>query len=245
MTEMDRHSEFRIPGMQSSSQPLILIIEDELPIRRILQASLSQNNYRFNEAATADEAFRVVQDPIPDLVILDLGLPDMDGQEVLSKLREWYSGPILILSAREQEVQKVAAFDRGADDYVTKPFGTAELLARVRSLLRRHQTGITMDEPIQTFGSVVVHLVNRTVERDGEPVHLTPLEYKLLTVFLKHPQKLLTHRYLLEHVWGPGHATELHYVRVFVANLRRKLELDPSRPIHFLTEPGIGYRFVP
>lgn len=225
-------------------QPLILIIEDELPIRRFLNASLTNCDYRINESASAAEALRVAQDPVPDLIILDLGLPDADGQQVLASLREWYIGPILILSARDQESQKVLALDNGADDYVTKPFSTAELLARVRSLLRRRQPSSTQEQPTVKIGDIEVHLVNRTVTVTGQEVHLTPLEYKLLTVFLKHPHKVLTHRFLLHEVWGPGSGEDLHYVRVFVASLRRKLEADSSRPKHFLTEPGVGYRLV-
>ncbi len=233
--------------MQDSSKienPLILIIEDELPIRRFLNACLSDSHYRINEAASAAEATRVAQDPVPDLIILDLGLPDADGQALLVQLREWFQGPILILSARDQEAQKVLALDHGADDYVTKPFGTEELLARVRSLLRRHQPAASPDSACVRFGDVEVNLVNRSIMRGTEQVHLTPLEYKLLTVFLKHPHKVLTHRFLLEQVWGPGNSSELHYVRVFVASLRRKLEQDSSRPSHFVTEPGVGYRMM-
>ncbi len=230
--------------MPPTSQPLVLIIEDELPIRRFLNAVLSENNYRINEAATAAEAYRIAQDPVPDLMLLDLGLPDTDGQELLANLREWYSGPILILSARDQEPQKVLALDNGADDYVTKPFGTGELLARVRNLLRRHHSVVGQECTSMKIGSIEVDLVNRRVTRDGHDVHLTPLEYKLLAVFVKFPHRVLTHRFLLEQVWGPGNSEELPYVRVFVASLRRKLEADSSRPQHFVTEPGIGYRLV-
>lgn len=230
--------------MPQLTQPLILIIEDEVPIRRFLNASLGDCDYRVNEAANAAEALQVAQDPIPDLVILDLGLPDSDGQEVLTRLREWYSGPILILSARDQESQKVLALDHGADDYVTKPFSTAELLARVRSLLRRRSNSSIAEMAMAKIGDIEVNLVNRTVTRSGQDIHLTPLEYKLLITFIKQPHKVLTHRYLLHEVWGAGSGEDLHYVRVFVASLRKKLEADPSRPRHFLTEAGVGYRLV-
>ncbi len=229
--------------MPNSIQPLVLIIEDELPIRRFLSASMAEENYRINEAATAMEAYRVAQDPVPDLIILDLGLPDEDGQIVLQKLREWYSGPILVLSARDQDVQKVQALDSGADDYVTKPFSTSELTARIRALLRRH-TGMHIEPANHRIGDIEVNVADRIVTKNGQNIHLTPLEYKLLLVFLKNAHKVLTHRFLLNEVWGSGNSEELHYVRVFVANLRRKLETDPSRPAHFLTEPGIGYRLV-
>lgn len=230
--------------MPQPHPPLVLIVEDELPIRRFLNASLSENEYRVNEAATAAEAQRVAQDPIPDLIILDLGLPDEDGQVVLARMREWFTGPILVLSARDQESQKVLALDNGADDYVTKPFSTAELLARVRSLLRRRHPDSATESAVVKIGDVEINLVNRTVTRGSQDIHLTPLEYKLLTVFIKHPHKVLTHRWLLHEVWGANSGGELHYVRVFVASLRRKLEADSSRPKHFLTEAGVGYRLV-
>ncbi len=230
--------------MTSSTKPLVLIVEDELPIRRFLNASLTEADYRINEAASAAEANRVAMDPVPDLILLDLGLPDLDGQTFLARLREWYQGPILVLSARDQETQKVLALDNGADDYVTKPFSTAELLARVRSLLRRRNSKAASESTAMKLGDVEIHLVNRTVQRAGNDIHLTPLEYKLLTVFLKHPHKVLTHRFLLQEVWGPQGDGELHYVRIFVASLRRKLEVDSAHPKFFLTEPGVGYRMV-
>lgn len=227
-------------GIQS---PLVLIIEDEAPIRRFLNAALTDNGYRVNEAASAAEGRRVACEQVPDLVILDLGLPDADGKTFLRELREWYRAPILILSARDQEHEKIAALDSGADDYVTKPFGTGELTARIRTLLRRCIESESADVEVE-FGEVRVHLGNRTVERLGVVVHLTPLEYKLLTVLIRHPDKVLTHRFLLREVWGPSDAAESHYVRVYIAALRRKLESDPARPKFILTEPGIGYRFT-
>ena len=229
--------------MTQSLAPLILIVEDETPIRRFLSVSLMDNGYRVNEAASKSEANQLVRDPVPDMVLLDLGLPDGDGQVLLKELREWYSAPILILSARDQESQKILALDSGADDYVTKPFGLGELLARIRVLLKRKVAPENQPTLVQ-FGETEVNLVNRIVRTAGRDVHLTPLEYKLLTVLIRHVDKVLTHRFLLREVWGPNDEAEPHYVRVFVASLRRKLETDPARPVHILTEPGVGYRFV-
>ncbi len=226
-----------------SSNPLILIIEDEQPIRRFLRASLSDEGYRLNEASTGAEGLHVAQQPPPDLVILDLGLPDMDGQEIIRRLREWSKVPIIVLSARDQEAQKIQALDGGADDFVTKPFAIGELLARIRTALR-HSISESIESSIVEFGEVRVDIGARVVYRKGVEVHLTPLEYKLLLTMLKHNGKVLTHRFLLREVWGPSDTTELHYVRVFVANLRKKLEQDPARPAYFLTEPGVGYRFT-
>ena len=225
------------------TNPLILIIEDEQPIRRFLRASLSDEGYRLNEASTGAEGLRVAQQQPPDLVILDLGLPDCDGQEIIRRLREWSTVPIIVLSARDQEAQKIQALDGGADDFVTKPFAIGELLARIRTALRHSIAGETGTSVVE-FGEVRVDLSARVVLRKGTEVHLTPLEYRLLLTMLKHDGKVLTHRYLLREVWGPSDTTELHYVRVFVANLRKKLERDPARPAYFLTEPGVGYRFT-
>jgi two-component system, OmpR family, KDP operon response regulator KdpE len=226
-----------------STNPLILIVEDEQPIRRFLRASLTDEGYRLNEASTGTEGLRVAQQQPPDLVILDLGLPDLDGQEVIQRLREWSKVPIIVLSARDQEAQKIRALDGGADDFVTKPFAVGELLARIRTALR-HAVTEAVESSVVEFGDVRVDLAARVVYRSDHEVHLTPLEYKLLVTMLKHNGKVLTHRYLLREVWGPSDSTELHYVRVFVANLRKKLEKDPARPSHFLTEPGVGYRFT-
>ena len=178
----------------------------------------------------------------PDLVILDLGLPDLDGQDVLKRLREWYTSPIIVLSARDQEPQKIKALDSGADDYVTKPFGVGELLARMRTAMRHaHQVGT--EATTISIGDLRVDLAARLVYRCGEEVHLTPLEYKLLVTMIRHAGKVLTHRFLLREVWGPQNSQENHYLRVFVASLRRKLENDPARPRYVLTEQGVGYRF--
>ncbi|HUP78415.1 MAG TPA: response regulator [Pirellula sp.] len=227
----------------STTSPLILIIEDELPIRRFLRASLSDESYRLNEASTGLEGLRVAQQQPPDLVLLDLGLPDLDGQEIIRSLREWSKVPIIVLSARDQEAQKIQALDGGADDFVTKPFSVGELLARMRTALR-HSIAEVIETSVVAFGEVRVDLVARVVYRNNKEIHLTPLEYKLLLTMLKHNGKVLTHRFLLREVWGPSDTTELHYVRVFVANLRKKLERDPARPEYFLTEPGVGYRFA-
>jgi two-component system KDP operon response regulator KdpE len=177
------------------------------------------------------------------LVILDLGLPDLDGQDVLQRLREWCTAPIIVLSARDQEPQKIKALDHGADDYVTKPFGTGELLARMRTALR-HAHRTSPEETSVTIGDLRVDLAARVVKRGDEMVHLTPIEYKLLVTMIKQAGKVLTHRFLLREVWGPQDSQENHYLRVFVASLRRKLEDDPTRPRYIVTEQGVGYRFA-
>jgi len=220
----------------------ILVIEDEQPIRRFLRAALANESYRVSEAASGEEGLRAAAGDPPELIILDLGLPDLDGQEVLARLREWYTGPIIVLSARDQEAQKVRALDHGADDFVTKPFGIGELLARMRTALRRVQRSGSEVTTI-TIGDVRVDLAARLVYRRGQEVHLTPLEYKLLATLIQNSGKVLTHRYLLREVWGPHNVQENHYLRVFVASLRRKLEEDPAQPRYLLTEQGVGYRF--
>ena len=229
----------------SSNAPLILIVEDDPPIRRLLHSSLSDQDYRLLEAETGRQAIRFATQQPPDLVILDLGLPDIDGQEVLKQLREWLRVPIIILSARDQDQQKIMALDAGADDYLAKPFSTGELLARIRVALR-HAARVADEGESSTFtqGDLSVDLAARRVVLHDAEVHLTPLEYKLLTTLIKHAGKVLTHRFLLKEVWGPGHAEETHYLRVFMASLRRKLETDPAQPRHLLTEPGVGYRLA-
>lgn len=227
----------------SENTPLILVIEDELPIRRFLRAALSASSYRLLEAGAAQDGLAQAALRQPDLVILDLGLPDLDGLEVIRRLREWSAVPIIILSARQQEGDKVLALDAGADDYLTKPFGVAELLARVRVALRHaSQSAGGMASPVFVSGDLRVDLALRQVFVAGHEVHLTPIEYKLLATLVQQAGKVLTHRQLLREVWGPGYAEESHYLRVFVAQLRRKLEADPARPQHLLTEPGVGYR---
>lgn len=228
--------------MQSNGHH-ILVIEDEQPIRRFLKASLLSEGYRVDEAVSGEEGLRMASAQPPDLVILDLGLPDLDGQDVLKRLREWYTAPIIILSARDQEPQKIKALDSGADDYVTKPFGIGELLARMRTSMR-HAHRIGPEATTITIGELRVDLAARLVYRKGAEVHLTPLEYGLLVTMLKHVGKVLTHRFLLQEVWGPQDSQENHYLRVFVASLRRKLEDDPARPRYILTEQGVGYRFA-
>jgi two-component system KDP operon response regulator KdpE len=221
----------------------LLVIEDEPPIRRFLRASLTNAGYRITESATGDEGLRMAASQPPDLVILDLGLPDLDGHVVLERLREWYSAPVIVLSARDQETQKIQALDHGADDYVTKPFGIGELLARVRTALR-HANRLAPEETAIVIGDLRIDLAARLVHRGHEEVHLTPLEYKLLITLARHAGKVLTHRFLLREVWGPQDSQENHYLRVFVASLRRKLEADPARPRYILTEQGVGYRFA-
>jgi two-component system, OmpR family, KDP operon response regulator KdpE len=229
----------------AATSPVILLVEDELPIRRFLRTSLASDDYRILEAETGEKALRLAAHHPPDLVILDLGLPDMDGQDLLRQLREWLRAPIIILSARDQEQQKVLALDNGADDYLTKPFGTPELLARIRVALRHSaKLNAEAESSLFTTGHLTVDLASRRVLVNNEEVHLTPLEYKLLTTLVAHAGKVLTHRFLLNEVWGSLHARETHYLRVFMASLRRKLEDDPAEPCILLTEPGVGYRLV-
>ena len=223
--------------------PLILLIEDELPIRRFLRASLAAEGYRLIEAESGEQGLLLATQQPPDIVILDLGLPDMEGHDVLRRLREWLAAPVIVLSARDQESQKVQALDGGADDYVTKPFGMAELLARMRTALR-HGTRSDEASPLFSVGDLTVDLAARRVVVCGQQVHLTPLEFKLLATLIKQAGKVLTHRFLLKEVWGPGHAEETHSLRVFMASLRRQLEADSAQPRYLLTEPGVGYRLA-
>lgn len=222
---------------------LILIIDDELPIRRFLRASLTAEGYGVVEAETGEAGLKLAARQPPDLVILDLGLPDIDGQDVLRRLREWLTAPILVLSARDQEPQKVEALDHGADDYLTKPFGVGELLARLRTALR-HTRPVGTESSVLTIGDLRVDLSARLVTMSGERITLTPLEYKLLVTLMKNAGKVLTHRMLLREVWGPHASQETHYLRVFVAGLRRKLGDDPARSRYIATEQGVGYRFA-
>jgi two-component system KDP operon response regulator KdpE len=225
--------------------PRVLLVEDELPIRKFVGAALAGANYQLDEAATAVQALQHATQLPPDLVILDLGLPDMDGQEVIKKLREWLAAPIIVLSARDQDQEKISALDNGADDYLTKPFSTGELLARVRVALRHaNRTGDEAGSPIFEYGDLKVDMATRRIFVSGAEVHLTPNEYKLLTTLIRHSGKVLTHRQLLKEVWGPDQVQETHYLRVFMANLRRKLETDPARPRYLLTEQGVGYRLA-
>jgi two-component system KDP operon response regulator KdpE len=230
----------------TTAAPLVLMVEDELPIRKFLGASLASAGYRLEEAGTGHEALKLASQSPPDLVILDLGLPDMDGQELLSKLREWLTAPIIVLSARDQEQQKITALDHGADDYLTKPFSTGELLARIRAALRHaaRSTGAAAGATTYEVGDLNIDLEARRVFVRGSEVHLTPIEFKLVSVMVHSAGKVLTHRQLLKDVWGPHQVQETHYLRVFMANLRRKLEADPAQPRYLLTEQGVGYRLA-
>jgi two-component system KDP operon response regulator KdpE len=227
----------------STHPPLVLVIEDELQILRFLRAALTSHGYRYVEATTGEEGLRQAATRSPDVVVLDLGLPDLDGLEVTRRLREWSAVPIVVLSARGQERDKIAALDAGADDYVTKPFGVGELLARLRVALRRGgaSPGEAPDIVVQ-IGDLRIDRERRLVTLGGTEVHLTPIEYKLLTTLAEHPGCVLTHEQLLRRVWGPGYAQQTHYLRVYMAQLRHKLESLPARPRYLLTEPGVGYR---
>ena len=224
--------------------PQVLLVEDEREIRRFVRSALEAEKFRVCEAETAQRGLIEAGTRKPDLVILDLGLPDRDGTDLIRDLRTWTQVPILVLSARVDESDKIEALNAGADDYLTKPFGTGELLARVRAMLRRTALSPGRDSPVCEFGSVRVDLVNHTVIRDGEPVHLTPVEFRLLAHLVAHPGRMITHRQLLREVWGPSHVEDSHYLRIYMGRLRQKLESDPARPRHFVTETGIGYRFV-
>ena len=225
-------------------KPLILIVEDDLQIRRFLRATLAAEGYLYGEALTAEEGIVQCNVRRPDLMLLDLGLPDGDGLEVIRRVRESSQMPIVVLSARGQEQDKIEALDLGADDYVAKPFGIGELLARIRAALRR-SSAITQDgASVLRFGRVEIDLEKRCVMVDGADIHLTPTEYKLLQVLIKHAGKVLTQRQLLNEVWGPNHIEQAQYLRVYIAQLRRKLEGDPARPKYLQTEPGVGYRLI-
>ena len=228
-----------------STEPLVLIVDDELPIRRFLRVSLAGEGYRVVEAATAAEALQQIAAQRPDVVVLDLGLPDRDGLTLTREVREWSSVPIVVLSVRDRESDKVAALEAGADDYLTKPFGVGELMARLRVALRHAAiAGGTADEPMFSTGELRVDLARRQVFVAEREIRLTPIEYKLLALLVKNAGKVLTHRQLLRQVWGPEYGDENHYVRVYVAQLRRKIEADPARPRYLRTEPGVGYRLV-
>jgi two-component system KDP operon response regulator KdpE len=225
-----------------SEQPIrVLVVDDEPQIRRLLRVSLAAQGYRIVEAGSGDQALTRVAAEQPDLVILDLGLPDMDGQEVVRRLREWTKVPIIVLSVRDRENDKVRAFDQGADDYVTKPFGMSELMARIRAALRHRLQAETRD-PVFRAGILVVDLARRVVTVAGREVKLTPKQYDLLRVLVAHAGKVLTHQQLLRQVWGPGYSEESQYLRVYIGQLRQKIEPDPARPSYILTEPGVGYR---
>lgn len=227
----------------SDRSALVLVVEDEAQMRRFLRATLTAQGYRLIEASTAAEAVLLATSHNPDLVLLDLGLPDLDGFALTRRLREWSQVPIIVLSARGREDDKVEALDAGADDYVTKPFGVSELLARMRVALRHAEAGAAAAaSQVLEFGPLRVDLVRREVKRAGQEVHLTPTEYRLLTLLARNAGKVLTHRQILKQVWGPNDAERTHYVRVHMAELRKKVEVDPTRPKLLVTEPGVGYR---
>ena len=227
-----------------SAVPTILLVEDEKEIRRFVRLALETEGCQVVEAEGYTRGLIEVGTRKPDLLILDLGLPDGDGVEFIRDLRGWSSLPILVLSARSQETDKIQALDAGADDYLTKPFGVGELLARVRAVLRRLSRAGDTGQTCVQFGEVSVDLVRRVVEKAGQPVHLTPLEYRLLALLLQNAGKVLTHRQLLREVWGPSYVESYHYLRVYMGHLRQKLEDDPTRPRYLITETGVGYRFV-
>ncbi|MBK9128226.1 MAG: response regulator [Phycisphaerales bacterium] len=229
----------------SSAPATILVVEDELPIRRFLRPAIEAAGWKLVEAETAATGILEATQARPDVIVLDLGLPDTDGIEVVRRVREWSAVPIIILSARGQEGDKVAALDAGADDYVQKPFNVAELMARIRVALR-HAASLAQPSADSTIvaGEITIDLARRIVTRAGMEVHLTPIEYKLLTTLARHAGLVMTHRQLLKEVWGPGHTDESHYLRIFVRQLRQKLERDPMQPRHITTEVGVGYRFL-
>lgn len=222
----------------------ILLVEDEKEIRRFVRNILEEQGYRLVEAENQSRGLVEAATRKPDLIILDLGLPDGDGIDLIRDVRGWSQMPILVLSARVDEADKVQALDAGADDFLTKPFGVSELQARLRALLRRRGSGTENESAKLMFGEVSVDFADRTVLRRGETVHLTPVEFRLLILLAGNPGKVMTHRQLLKEVWGPLHVDHNHYVRIYMGHLRQKLENDPARPEHFLTETGIGYRFV-
>jgi len=232
-------------GSALSRKPTVVLVEDEPEIRRFLRATLTAEGCRLFEAVTGEEGLREAQVRQPDIVVLDLGLPDMDGLEVIRRLRQWTAVPIIVLSARGQERDKIAALDGGADDYVSKPFGVGELLARIRVLLRNAERTVReVGEPAFAVGDLHVNLAQRRVLVGSEEVHLTPIEYRLLATLVKHSGKVLTHGQLLREVWGPPYAEQAHYLHVYMAQLRRKIEADPARPRYLLTETGVGYRLA-
>jgi two-component system KDP operon response regulator KdpE len=220
--------------------PRLLIVDDEKPIRRLLRTVLSPHGFEIVDAVTGQEAVAAAVDARPDLIILDLGLPDLAGIDVIRQIREWSRIPIVVLSAHHQEEEKVAALEAGADDYVTKPFGSRELLARIRAALR-HQ-GPSVDDPVFTVGGLTVDLAKRLVTRGGQELRLSPVEYDLLKALVLSAGKVVTHRHLLREVWGQGYERESHLLRVTMSNLRHKLEPNPARPEYIQTEPGVGYR---
>lgn len=231
-------------GELTISPTNILIVEDEKEIRRFVRIALESEGWRVFESDTLQRGLIEAGTRKPDLIILDLGLPDGDGLSYIQDLRQWSAIPIIVLSARNSEEDKVAALDAGADDYLSKPFGISELLARVRVALRRHSGG-SQESPLINFSDISVDLINRQVTRAGVDLHLTPIEFRLLSALLANAGKVITQRQLLSQVWGPNYVEHNHYLRIYMGHLRQKLETDPTRPKHLLTETGVGYRFIP
>ncbi len=229
----------------NASRTKVLIIEDDPQIQRFLTAALESHDFATECAATGADGLRLATLQQPDIVIADLGLPDISGLEVIKRLREWFGRPIIVLSARSQESDKVSALDNGADDYLTKPFGVAELLARMRVAMRHGASrGTADDEPRIDIGGLTIDLGARRVQRDGTDIHLTPIEYKLLVALVRHRGKVITHRQLLRDVWGPAHVESPHYLRIYMRSLRQKIEINAAQPRYLLTEVGVGYRFA-
>ena len=220
----------------------ILIIDDEPQIRKLLEITLESNDYKTYQAETGKQGILLAANHPPELILLDLGLPDQNGHDVLKELRKWYNKSIIILSVQNSENDIVTALDNGATDYLTKPFRTAELLARIRSAIRRHQATSNNDN-LLCFEDLEIDLTARTVKKNGQIVKLTTTEYNLLTLFAKHEGSVLTHQYILKEIWGVGNQTETQYLRVFVGTLRKKIEDNPNQPLHIITENGVGYRF--
>lgn len=226
------------------SSHLILVIEDEISIRRFLKTALQSQGYHFIEAATGIAGIKMVEEYAPSVVLLDLGLPDIDGLEVIQKIRMWSSMPIIIFSARDQEQDKIQALDNGADDYLTKPFSVAELSARIRVALR-HASRIKENEaPVLVLGDMKIDLLNRCVTKNEEKILLSPIQYSILSLLIRHRNKMVTHKQLLREVWGDHHTNDVEYLRIYIHQLRQKLEPNPAQPLYLKTEPGVGYRFV-
>ena len=228
--------------METKKGARILVVDDEKSIRRLLKVALTGHGYEVDDVVCGRDALNAAVIYKPDLIILDLGLPDMDGLDVIRQLREWSKVPVIILSVRERENDKIAALDDGADDYVTKPFGMGELLARIRAAMR-HAVG-SGNDPVLQFGDLVIDIARRSVTVTGNEIKLTPTEYELIKNLAVYAGKVLTHRQLLRAVWGQSYQNDAHYLRVYIGQLRRKIEADPSRPSHIITEPGVGYRLL-
>ena len=228
----------------TAPSPVAVLVEDERQIRRFVRAALESEGWTVHESETMKQGLVEAGTRKPDLVIVDLGLPDGDGMELIRDLRTWSGMPVIVLSARTDESDKVDALDAGADDYLTKPFGVAELLARVRATVRRRAQPAGSEKPAIVFGDIEVDLIARTVKRRGAVVHLTPIEYRLLALLIANAGRVLTHRQILRDVWGPSHVESPHYVRVYMGHLREKLEDDPAQPQHLVTETAVGYRLV-